>query len=181
MSLAKFTFSIVLLLLILHGWQSASLFCGPLPTREEVLRNVYPGASSKGERVFLTEQQVTEAERASEAEIPSALWARYVMEKEGLPVGRAYVDTHLIRTKRESLLVCLGPDGSVRRIEVTAFQEPPEYRAPDGWLDQFKGRELDHDLRLQRAIRPLTGATLTANSVTAAVRRVLAVDKILEK
>jgi len=87
----------------------------------------------------------------------------------------------VLRTNKEILLICLDRGGKLKRIEVTAFQEPPEYRAPDGWFEQFSGKQLDEDLRLQRSIRPLTGATLTAHSVTAAVRRVLAIDEVLEK
>jgi hypothetical protein len=121
-----------------------------------------------------------DAAALAKIEIPSALLARYLLHVDGQSVGRAYVDTHVIRTKNESLLICLDSGGRLKRIEVTAFQEPPEYQAPDGWFEQFSGRQLDEDLRLQRSIRPLTGATLTAKSVTAAVRRVLAIDKVLE-
>ena len=168
-------------MVILSSLLSAAVFGESLPTREEVLQSVYPLASQRAERVFLTREQLADAAALAEAEISSALLARYVLRKEGHIVGRAYVDTHQIRTKKESLLVCLDSHGQLKRIEVTTFQEPPEYRAPENWLHQFRGKRLDKDLRLQRAIRPLTGATLTAHSVTAAVRRVLAIDEVLEK
>jgi hypothetical protein len=63
---------------------------------------------------------------------------------------------------------------------VTAFLEPPDYLASERWLRQYARRRLDDDLALQRAIRPIAGATLTANATNAAVRRVLAIDRILE-
>jgi hypothetical protein len=160
---------------------SSGVFAESLPTRQEVLSNVYPNALPKAERVFLTRKQMEDASALAKIKIPSALLARYVLYAEGQSVGRAYVDTHVIRTKKESLLICLDPGGKLKRIEVTAFQEPPEYQAPDGWFEQFSGKQLDEDLRLQRSIRPLTGASLTAHSVTAAVRRVLAIDEVLEK
>jgi hypothetical protein len=62
----------------------------------------------------------------------------------------------------------------VRRIDVTAFLEPREYQATDPWMRQYYHRPLDDDLGLQRAIRPIAGATLTALATNAAVRRVLA-------
>lgn len=148
-------------------------------TREEVLSQVYPGASFRPERVFLTAIQQDAAAKVSGEEIPSALIARYVAEKAGVVVGRAYVDTHIVRTKKESLLICLTPGGQVMRVEVTAFLEPPEYRASEPWYGQFTDRALTEDLRLQRSIRPIAGATLTAMAATRAVRRILAIDQVL--
>jgi electron transport complex protein RnfG len=149
-------------------------------TRDEALALAFPGASIRAEQVFLTpEQQKAAADRAGVA-VPSALVARYVASRNGEVVGRAYVDTHTVRTKRETLLISVDAGGRVRRVDVTAFLEPKEYEAPDAWLRQFESRALDADLELNRAIRTIAGGTLTARSVSAAVRRVLAIDQVLQ-
>ncbi len=158
---------------------SSPLAAADLITREEALATAFPGAEIEAERVFLTAEQVRKAAALSGSEAPSALVARYVARRDGAVVGRAYVDTHVVRTKRESLLISLTPDGRVRRIEVTAFLEPREYRAPEAWMRQYQDRPLDDDLGLQRAIRPIAGATLTALATNAAVRRALAIDRLL--
>ena len=150
-------------------------------TRDEALAAVFPGAVVEAERVFLTEQQMAEIAEIAGVEIESGLVARYVATRGESVTGRAYVDTHVVRTKRESLLISLEADGSVRRVDVTAFLEPPDYLAPERWLRQYTQRQLDDDLALQRAIRPIAGATLTANATAAAVRRVLAIDQVLER
>ncbi|MCH7748712.1 MAG: FMN-binding protein [Acidobacteria bacterium] len=150
-------------------------------SRDEALAAVFPGAVVVAERVFLTAQQMAEIAEIAGVEIESGLVARYVATRNDTVMGRAYVDTHVVRTKRESLLISLEADGSVRRIDVTAFLEPPDYLAPERWLRQYTRRQLDDDLALQRAIRPIAGATLTANATNAAVRRVLAIDQILEQ
>lgn len=151
-----------------------------LITRDEALAAAYPGAEVEAERVFLTADQTTRAAALSGGEMPSALVARYIARRGGQVVGRAYVDTHIVRTKRESLLISLDPAGHVKRIDVTAFLEPREYQASERWLAQYDDRQLDDDLDLQRAIRPIAGATLTAIAANAAVRRVLAIDQVLE-
>ena len=150
-------------------------------TRDEALAAVFPGAVVEAERVFLTEQQMADIADVGEVEIESGLVARYVATRGDTVMGRAYVDTHVVRSKRESLLISLEADGAVRRVDVTAFLEPPDYLASERWLRQFSRRQLDDDLALQRAIRPIAGATLTANAATAAVRRVLAIDQVLER
>lgn len=148
-------------------------------TREEALAAVYPGASVRAEQVFLTPAQQKQTITLSDEDVPSALVARYVATLDGKVIGRAYVDTHTVRTKRESLLISLDANGRVKRVDVTAFREPAEYRAPEPWLRQYRDKALTEDLAVQRAIRPIAGATLTARATNAAVRRVLAIDEVL--
>ena len=150
-------------------------------TREEALAAVYPGASIRAERVFLTPAQQKQALTLADADVASALVARYIASRDGKVVGRAYVDTHVVRTKKESLLVSLDQDGKVVRVDVTAFFEPTEYRASEAWLRQYRDRTLTDDVAVNRAIRPIAGATLTARAANDAVRRVLAIDSVLQQ
>ena len=149
-------------------------------TREEALAAAYPGASIAQEQVFLTPAQQAGAATAAGTEVDSALVARYIATRGGMVVGRAYVDTHTVRTKRESLLVSLNGEGTVIRVDVTAFLEPGEYLPRDAWLRQFRDHRLSDDLAVNRAIRPIAGATLTARAASGAVRRVLAIDALLQ-
>lgn len=148
-------------------------------SRDEALALAYPGATFTAERLFLTAEQVKSASSRAGVAVETPLIARYTARKDGSVVGRAYIDTHTVRTKKESLLISMDTAGKVKRVDVVAFLEPPEYHAPAPFLDQFSGRRLDDDVRVNRAIRPIAGATLTANAVTDAVRRVLAIDMIL--
>lgn len=152
-----------------------------LPAREEVLEVVYPKASVEGKTIFLTSQEMERVSRVSGAEIPSALVARYTLQRDGRVIGRAYVDTHVVRTKKQSLLICLDANGLVKRVEVTAFQEPPEYNLSERWYDQYSKKGIRDDLRLEQGIRPITGATLTSISASQAIRRALAIDKVLQE
>ena len=150
-------------------------------TRNEALAALFPGAEVEAERVFLTRAQRAEIGELARVDDVSGLVARYVATREGAVVGRAYVDTHVIRTKRESLLISLHADGTVRRIDVTAFLEPIEYLPSRRWLAQYDDRPLNDDLALRRAIRTIVGATLSGVATNAAVRRVLATDQVLAR
>ncbi len=150
-------------------------------TREEALAAVFPGAEVAAERVFLTRAQRRAIGDLARVDDVSGLVARYVATRGGAVVGRAYVDTHVVRTKRESLLISLHADGTVRRVDVTAFLEPIEYLPSRRWLAQYDDRPLDDDLALRRAIRTIAGATLSGVATNAAVRRVLATDHVLAR
>ena len=149
-------------------------------SRQEALKAVFAGAAVSGDRVYLTAEQAERIAELAGEDLRTRIFARYVARRDGVVVGRAYVDTHVVRTKRESLLISVDADGTVRRIDVTAFLEPPEYVAPDRWKRQYYERPLGDDLAINRAIRPIAGATLTTHAVNAAVRRVLALDRVLE-
>ncbi len=160
---------------------AVALAAAPEITREEALALVVPGAAIADERIFLTEAQQKRAAMLAGEAIPSALVARYTATREGQILGRAYVDTNVVRTKKETLLISLDASGRVKRIDVTAFLEPGEYTPPRPWLGQYRDRELSDEVGINRSIRPIAGATLTARAVNSAVRRVMAIDGVLRE
>lgn len=148
---------------------------------EQALRRLFPPplAVTK-DTLFLTDEQAAAAEREAEVGLPSRIVTRYLVREAGgeSPVGFAYLDTHLVRTLPETLLIVVDANGSVTRVEVLTFAEPPEYEPSRRWFDQFEGHALDEDLRLRRGIRTLSGATLSSEAAANAVRRVLAVHRV---
>ena len=150
-------------------------------SRDEALKLAFPGAEIRQSMIFLTKDEQDQASKLAGVPIESGLVARYDALKDQKSIGRAYLDTHIVRTKKESLLIVLNEDGKIQRIEIVAFQEPPEYLPSEKWYEQFEGKSLDPELRLNKEIHPVTGATLTAQASTDASRRVLAIDQILLK
>jgi hypothetical protein len=148
---------------------------------DEALALAFPGCAVEHQTVFLTEAQLAEARRLAGEAVESALVHPYVARCDEEPGGVAYFDTHRVRTLPETLMIVVTPGGEVTRIEVLSFQEPPDYLPRGAWYGQFDGRALDPELDLQRGIRPVTGATLTARATTSAVRRVLAIDQVLRR
>ncbi len=167
----------LLLLLALAAPARASV----LLTQEEALALAFPGAQVERRTAYLEPEQLAEARRVAGegVELRSALVPHYVATREGQMVGVAYFDTHRVRTEAATVMYVVDPDGRLRRVEVIAFAEPPDYLPRAAWLGQFQGRGLDPDLALKRGIRPMTGASLTAEGITAAARRVLALHRVI--
>jgi len=167
---------------------AASLVLGPvapanarvLLSVEEALRLAFPRAEVERETVFLTDAEVAAAAKAAGRPVDRALVVRYVARRDGARIGTAYVDVHRVRTLQESLFVVVSADAKLERVEVLSFDEPPDYVPRKTWYEQFDGRGLDDDLRLDGGIRAVSGATLTAGATTAAARRVLAVHRVIE-
>ena len=150
-----------------------------LPSSTEALALAFPGAQCQRREHFLTEAQAKLVRELSGLELPGQWVVAYEATKDGKVVGVGLFDTHLVRTLNETALVALSPEGRVLRVEVVAFREPTEYMAKPAWITQFQGKALDQDLKLNRSIRPLSGATLTAHALTDAARRCLALHQVL--
>ncbi len=143
--------------------------------KDEALALAFPGNDRIEERVvILTDDQKAEIERRARAKLESQLWTIYVGWKGTEVQGYAVIDSHIVRTLPETFMVVLDPKGTLRRVDVLAFHEPPEYLPPERWIGQFTGRGLDDDLKLGAGIQGITGATLSAQAMTAGVRRALA-------
>lgn len=150
-----------------------------LLTVDEALELAFPGCTVERGTVYLTDEERRRAAELAGEEIPTRIVHPYVATCEGAVAGTAYFDAHRVRTLPETLMIVVDPQARVRRVEVLSFAEPPDYLPREAWYEQFVERELAPELDLQRAIHPVTGATLTAVATTTAVRRVLAVHRVL--
>lgn len=176
--LAKVRLAVAALALVGVAWASSAP-ATVLVTVEEALALAFEEAETTRETLFLTEEQISGVAEAGGGELSGAMVTRFVASIDGHTVGYAYLDTHRVRTLPETLMVVLEPDGRVRRVEVVAFREPLEYIPRDAWYGQFEGERLSDELALKRDIRPVTGATLTAQATTEAVRRILAIHAVV--
>lgn len=151
-------------------------------TQQEALRLAFPAPAAIERRTaFLSEAELEAVRRLAgpDVEVRQRVLTFYVGRQDGEPLGVAYFDAHRVRTLNEVLMIVVGPDHSIRHIEILLFAEPPEYRAPDGWLGQMEGRPLTDALSLKGAVVPMTGATLTSHAAVRAVRRALAYHAVL--
>ena len=130
--------------------------------------------------LFLTEQQVGQVEKTARVKLESALFTFYQGTRSGKVLGYAAIESHTVRTKPETLLIVLSPEGELRQIEVLAFQEPPEYQPSGLWFAQFYRKALAQ-LDFNAEVQGITGATLSAQSALNSVRKVLAIYNIVVK
>lgn len=168
---------------VLLAWQPRVAVSQEVVTQEEALRLAFPGATSIERRTaFLDDQQLAVARRGagSGVEIKPGVVVHYVARRGDRPLGVAYFDSHRVRTLAEVLMIVVSPGGAVDRIEILRFSEPPEYRAPEKWLELFEGEALTEQLAVRRGIPNITGASLTSRAVTGAVRRVLALHRAID-
>jgi hypothetical protein len=159
---------------------AAPAFSGAFYGRKDGLAEIFPGSDSiEKKRFFLTEEQAAEVTKLSGARLDDKLVTLHIGKKDGAVLGYAFLETHVVRTQPETLFIRVSPGGEVERVLMAAFYEPRDYMASESWLAQFRGQELDADLRVRREIHGIGGATLTAHAVTKGVRKTLALHRVL--
>jgi len=148
-------------------------------TQTEALALVFPGAKLERKEHFLTEEQRQKIQDLAKVEMKSRYVVSYEARQGTELLGVAFFDTHVVRTQQETAMIAISPKGTILRVEVIRFQEPEEYAAPQRWKDQLKGQSLSPKLSLKADIRPLSGASLTAQALVDASRRALAEFEVL--
>ena len=140
-------------------------------TQPQALATAFPaGAKVVRQTVFLTPEQLSAARKESGVDFDDRMIVRYAAG-----TSYAYFDTHRVRTLAETIMVVVTADGRIEKIDILSFDEPPDYFPKPRWIDQFRGKKLDDDLSLKRAIRPISGASLSGRAILNASRKVLAI------
>ena len=89
-------------------------------------------------------------------------------------LGTLYVDDVIGKVEWITYALALGPDGSVRNLEILEYRETHgfEVRTPS-WRKQFAGHKADAPLHFGEDIKNISGATLSCSHLTAGVQRLL--------
>jgi|SoimicmetaTmtLAB_FD_contig_81_173374_length_1410_multi_2_in_0_out_0_2 hypothetical protein len=148
-------------------------------TQTEALALVFPGATLERKEHFLSEEQRQRIQELAKVEMKTRYLVSYEARKGTELLGVAFFDTHVVRTQQETAMVAISPRGVILRVEVVQFREPEEYAAPERWKQQLQGQSLSPKLSLKADIRPLSGASLTAQALVDASRRALAEFEVL--
>ena len=154
-------------------------------TKDDALKQAFPDAPTIDRlNIFLMDEDIKQAQELSKVKVESKLFTYYAARgKDNEIIGYAVFESHIVRTKPEVFMAVITPKGDIAHIEILAFYEPEEYLPPKRWLHLFKGRRLDDKLRVKSGISAISGASITAEGITRAVRNILAIFelKIIKK
>jgi hypothetical protein len=130
--------------------------------------------------LFPDEQQAAKIEELAKTKLESGLFTFYVGKNQDKITGYAAIETVTVRTKPETLMIVLTPDGELRSVTTLAFHEPPEYQPPERWFEQLYKRPLA-EMDFNKGIDGISGATLSTRAAVSSVRKVIAIYQILVK
>jgi Na+-translocating ferredoxin:NAD+ oxidoreductase RnfG subunit len=139
-------------------------------TTEQVQQAMFPGASFVAVPLRLTDQQRQTMYDRSGVHEPfksDRVW-------RASTGGYLVIDEVVGKHERIKYAVAIGPDGTVRQIEILEYNESYGYEVRDtAWRQQFVGKSADSTLKLGSDVKNISGATLSCKHVTDGVKRVL--------
>lgn len=138
------------------------------------------GAQIENLSLFPDDAQMAAIQTAAKVKLDSGLFTFYVGKQQDKILGYAAIETITVRTKPETLMVVLTPDGTVSNVYTLAFHEPPEYQPPERWFEQLTNKPLD-ELDFNKGIQGVTGATLSTRAAVNSVRKIVAIYQTMLK
>ncbi|NUM79621.1 hypothetical protein HUU42_02350 [bacterium] len=148
-------------------------------TKDEALKLYFPDQQQLSRKtIFLDDAQVQQIQTAARAKVESKVVTYYEYRENGTLQNIAFFETQTVRTQPATYMVVIDANGSVKAVEMLAFYEPEDYLPPKKWLNQFKTKNLSHDLYTKRGIPNVAGATLSAQAITESIRRLLTIFQL---
>ncbi|MFZ2169256.1 MAG: FMN-binding protein [Methylococcaceae bacterium] len=142
-------------------------------------------AFGKGKQVellslFPDDNQVAKIQQDAKVKLDSGLFTFYVGKDQGKILGYAAIETSTVRTKPETLMIVLTPDGELNKVYTLAFHEPPEYQPPERWFEQLYKRPLA-EMDFNKGVDGISGATLSTRSALNSIRKVMVIYQVMIK
>jgi hypothetical protein len=105
----------------------------------------------------------------------------FAVLSKGKPLGYGIIDEVRGKSKLITYALIVGRDLVIRDLEVLAYREPYGGEIQyDAFRRQFRGKGTRDPLRIGSDIKNISGATISSNSVTNGVRKLMAVLKELK-
>jgi hypothetical protein len=130
--------------------------------------------------LFPENEQISRIQEMAKVKLDSGLFTFYVGKNQDNILGYAAIETVTVRTKPETLMIVLTPEGELSNVQTLAFHEPPEYQPPERWFNQLYKRPLA-EMDFNKGVDGITGATLSTRAAISSIRKVMAIYQIMVK
>jgi len=158
---------------------SISLMAGFIQSVEQSVASAYPEGSAEKQNVLLSAAQAKALKEVAGIAPNSRIVSFYKIKKGEEILAYGVLQTSLVRSKKQTLLVYITPKGQIAHIDVLAFYEPKEYLPSEKWLSELEAKTLADPIRPKRDLPNMTGATLSANATAKSARLSLGAWKVV--
>jgi hypothetical protein len=125
--------------------------------------------------LLLTSDETKTITKLAKVKLKTKIYKTFRASKDGKLLGYGILVLHKVRSKDTAILSIITPDGSLKTIEIVAFNEPMEYLPSKSWIEVLKNQTLSDSLTLGKDIPSITAATMSARAATNAARIALSI------
>ena len=130
--------------------------------------------------ILLNKTQAKQVQHAAQTKLDTKIYRIFRATKDDKVLGYGILINRKVRSKNAVTLYMIAKS-TLLGIEIIAFNEPSEYIPTSQWQEQFKDIDTSKNLQLNRNIPTITGATLSARSITDGSRIAFALYNTLYK
>jgi len=167
----------LLLLLTITVALSAQVLISPIEAMQE---NYDLNATVTKKNILLSNSKFKSIQKNAQTKLTTKIYRVFTAKKDGKTLGYGVLVNRKVRSKNAVILYFIQ-DSTLQGIEVIAFNEPLEYVPTKKWNAQFVNIKTDKMLQLNRDIPSISGATMSARSVTDGSRIAFAIYNELLK
>jgi len=153
---------LTLLALFLVTQLQAQLLVSPIDAMKESYGS---SATISKKNILLTKDKFKAIQKNARVKLETKIYRIFTAKKDKKVLGYGILINKKVRSKNAVVLYFIS-DNTLKSIEIVAFNEPREYMPTQKWNSQFKGIKTDIKLELNRDIPSISGATLSARTVT---------------
>lgn len=156
----------ILYSLLYSSFVSATVLVSPVEAMKE---HYAPEASISKKNILLSKTNFTLIQKSARTKLDTKIYRIYTAKLSGKILGYGILINRKVRSKNAVVLYLISKN-NLEDIEIIAFNEPREYLPTKKWNDQFHNIPTNKMLKLSRNIPSISGATLSARSVTESSR-----------
>ena len=147
-------------------------------TKKQAFKIAFPEADEiKKEKQWLTSDQKLSIGELCLQTITENRFTFYLGIKNGKPMGYMLIDNIIGKSFPITFMTVLNLDGTVRDVEIMVYREPQGWEVRNkSFRSQFYGKDSSTD---SRDIMSISGATLSATSITRGVYKAMAAYRVL--
>jgi Na+-translocating ferredoxin:NAD+ oxidoreductase RnfG subunit len=140
---------------------------------EDILRTEYPSEYEISLNKFeLPEEVKSQAEKQVQQKFFKSYIYLWKICRDDSLAGYAVLDNTYGKSLPITFLVIFSPSGIILRTDIIRYREPYGGAIVSRrWLDQFVDKSVKDDYRVDQDIDSISGATISANSVTRAINK----------
>jgi len=154
----KFTIPSLLLAVTLQ----AQVLISPIESMQE---NFGPDATISKKNILLTNDKFAKIQKNAQLKMDTKIYRIFNATKGDKTLGYGILVNRKVRSNNAVILYIIEND-ILKSMDIIAFNEPLEYVPSQTWKEQFNNTPTSSYLQLNREIPTITGATLSARSIT---------------
>ena len=167
-----------ILLLLLTSLLQAEMLLSPF---DAIQSNIEGVTKIEKKNLLLNSSKASYVEKKAKLKLKSKIFRTFKVYKKGTIIAYAILVPRKVRSKNGVALYIFSTKKELLAVEIVAFNEPREFIPKKSWLKQFQGQKSAETLRVGKGISTISGATLSARSVTDGARVAAAVlDTIIK-